>query len=355
MNSFKKIIGLLVMIFIAMPLLFAIIWAVGITKAVGSPEFLSDIPQEVIAQVPDLVDEILAAMQEEDFSTDENAREWLEAITETDTSPKELMEETGLLNWLQDELSASLRDIGDILRGEMRPREITLDMRPLKQVLQHKAMDRYMMNIISGFPPCQVDEIGVWAKPDSGDAIFTFPPPCQPDPMIIEEALKIWRNEVAEKIPDKVGVFQYVRFWPRGFNTVRAVTSSNYLLFLIPAAFIALGALIGSDSRPGFLRWSGVTTIIGGIIPLSMAMFAGNTVSQALNLVPMEYFTRVSIQLQEIVMDKAAGVLRVIVNQLFSPVFVVSGTVCVVGAVLFALSFVFSSWEKDDLLFPKGM
>ena len=92
------------MIFIAMPLLFAIIWAVGITKAVSSPEFLSDIPQEVIAQVPDLVDEMLAAMQEEDFSTDENAREWLKAITETDTSPKELMEETGLLNWLQDEL-----------------------------------------------------------------------------------------------------------------------------------------------------------------------------------------------------------------------------------------------------------
>ena len=346
MNSFKKIIGLLVMIFIAMPLLFAIIWAVGITKAVGSPEFLSDIPQEVITQVPDLVDEMLAAMQEEDFSTDENAREWLKAITETDTSPKELMEETGLLNRLQDELSTSLLGIGDLMRGEMGPGKITLNMEPLKQVLQHKAMDRYMMNIISGFPPCQIDEIGVWANPDSGDAIFTFLPPCQPDPMIIEEALNIWRNEVAEKIPDKVEVFQYVRFWPRGFNTVRAVTSLNYLLFLIPAAFIALGALIGSNSRPGFLRWAGVTTIIGGIISLSMAMFAGNTVPQILNLVPMEYFTRVSIQFQEIIMDKAAGVLRVIVNQFFSPVFAVSGMVCVVGAVLFALSFVFSSEDR---------
>ena len=311
MNSFKKIIGLLIMISIAMPLLFTAIWIIGITKAAGSPEFLSDIPKEVIAQVPDLVDEILEAMQEEDFTTDKNAREWLKAITETDTSPKELMEETGILNRLRDELSTSLIGVGNLMRGKMGPGKITFNMGPLKQAFQHKAMDRYMMNLITGFPSCPVDEIGVWAKPGSGNATFTFPPPCQPDPMFIEEALKIWRNEMAKKIPDKVEVFKYDRFWPRVFNTVRAVTSLNYFLFLIPAAFIALGALIGSNSRPMFLRWSGVTTIIGGIIPLSMALFTRNILPQTLNLVPIEYFIRVPIQFQEIIMDKTANVLRV--------------------------------------------
>jgi len=214
MKSFKKIIGLLVMIFIAIPILFGIIWAVGITKAAGSPEFFSDITREVIAQVPDLVDEILEAMQEEGFTTDENTLEWLKAITETDTSPKELMEETGLLDRLRDELSTSLLGVGDLMRGKKGPEKITFNMGPLKQALQHKAMDRYMMNLISGFPPCPVDEIGVLAKPDSGNATFTFPPPCQPDPMFIEEALKIWRNEMAKKYPIKWRFSSMIAFGP---------------------------------------------------------------------------------------------------------------------------------------------
>jgi len=98
MNSVRKIVGVLIMLFFAIPILFGIIWAVGITKAVVSPEFLSDMPREVIAEVPQFVDEMLETMQEEDFTTNENARAWLKAISEAGTSPKELMEEIGLLD-----------------------------------------------------------------------------------------------------------------------------------------------------------------------------------------------------------------------------------------------------------------
>ena len=48
MNSLRKIIGVFIMLFFALPLLFGIIWAVGTTKAVVSPEFLSDMPREII-------------------------------------------------------------------------------------------------------------------------------------------------------------------------------------------------------------------------------------------------------------------------------------------------------------------
>ena len=48
MNPARKIIGLLIIVFIAIPSVLAIIWSVGLTKAVVSPEFLSDLPLSLI-------------------------------------------------------------------------------------------------------------------------------------------------------------------------------------------------------------------------------------------------------------------------------------------------------------------
>ena len=45
-------------IFIGLPLIFGIIWAVGITKAAVSPEFITAFPQEIIAEIPLIIDEV---------------------------------------------------------------------------------------------------------------------------------------------------------------------------------------------------------------------------------------------------------------------------------------------------------
>ncbi len=339
MNSVRKITGVLIILFFALPILFGIIWAVGITKAVVSPEFLSDMPREFIAEVPQFVDDMLEAMQEEDFTTNENARAWLKAINEAGTSPKELMEEIGLLGWMQNELSASLQDVGDILRGEMEAKQITLNMIPLKEALQHKAIDLYIMNLLKKFPPCDLDQVEAWQDSDVDDDLFDSLPACQPDPLIVSEALDEWRRNIDYDIPDEVDIFEGARFLPRGFSTARTVVSLTYLLFLIPAAFIAIGALIGASSRQGFLQWTGVTTIIGGLIPLGMAIFAKKIVPLALHWAPYDYSHEISIQFQEMALEKIGGLMSVVFDQLFSPVIAVAGTVCIVGIILYALSF----------------
>ncbi|MCK5056297.1 MAG: hypothetical protein KAT34_06555 [Candidatus Aminicenantes bacterium] len=339
MNSVRKITGVLIILFFALPILFGIIWAVGITKAVVSPEFLSDMPREFIAEVPQFVDDMLEAMQEEDFTTNENARAWLKAINEAGTSPKELMEEIGLLGWMQNELSASLQDVGDILRGEMEAKQITLNMIPLKEALQHKAIDLYIMNLLKKFPPCDLDQVEAWQDSDVDDDLFDSLPACQPDPLIVSEALDEWRRNIDYDIPDEVDIFEGARFFPRGFSTARTVVSLTYLLFLIPAAFIAIGALIGASSRQGFLQWTGVTTIIGGLIPLGMAIFAKKIVPLALHWAPYDYSHEISIQFQEMALEKIGGLMSVVFDQLFSPVIAVAGTVCIVGIILYALSF----------------
>lgn len=339
MNSVRKIIGVLIMVFIAIPVLFGVIWAVGITKAVVSPEFLSDMPREFIEEVPEFVDDMLEAMQEEDFTANENYRAWLKAITEASTTPKELMEEIGLLDWLQNELSASLQDIGDILRGDMKPQEITLNMRPLKQALKHKAIDQYILGLLQKFPPCDLDQVEAWQDSYIDGDLFDSLPACQPDPLIVSEALTEWRDDIEYDIPDEVEMFEDARFLPRGFSTARTVVSLTYLLFLIPAAFIAFGALVGATSKPGFLQWTGLTTIIGGIIPLGMAVFAKKIVPAALNWIPYDYSHEFSIQFQDLLIDKLGGPVTVVVDRLFSPVIAVAGTVCIVGLILYALSY----------------
>ena len=44
----RRIIGVLIIVFIAIPVLFGVIWAVGMVRATVSAEFLSDLPQEII-------------------------------------------------------------------------------------------------------------------------------------------------------------------------------------------------------------------------------------------------------------------------------------------------------------------
>ena len=349
MNSARKIIGVLIMLFFALPILFGIIWAVGMTKAVVSPEFLSDMPREFIAEVPQFVDDMLEAMQEEDFTTNENARAWLKAIREAGTTPKELMEEIGLLGWMQNELSASLQDVGDILRGEMEPKQITLNMRPLKEALRHKAIDQYIKNLLGKFPPCDLDQVESWQGSDWDDDMFDSLPACQPDPLIVSEALQDWRSDIDYDIPDEVDLFEGARFLPRGLSTARTVVSLTYLLFLIPAAFIAIGALIGASSRQGFLQWTGITTIIGGLIPLGMAIFAKKIVPLALHWAPYDYSHEFSIQFQEMVLDKVGGLMSILFDRLFSPVIAVAGTVCIVGIILYALSFAVTQASTEQV------
>jgi len=45
-------------LFIGLPILFAVIWAVGITRAAVSPELVSDLPKEIIEEVPSIVEEV---------------------------------------------------------------------------------------------------------------------------------------------------------------------------------------------------------------------------------------------------------------------------------------------------------
>ena len=92
--------------------LFSIIIAVGATKSVVSPEFLSDLPRELIKNLPNSIDELYFELKKidlDDTDMDDDGKIWIRAILNAKTTPRSIVEKSGISIWLKDELSVSLK------------------------------------------------------------------------------------------------------------------------------------------------------------------------------------------------------------------------------------------------------
>jgi len=340
MNIARKIIGLFVIIFLGLPLLFGIIWAVGLTKASVSPEFLSDLPQKIIAEVPDKANEIFRDARDERFITDPNTRAWFDAVAKTGISPKELMEKTGLLEWMRGELSGSIEQLGLTLRGERRPRPIVIDLQPLKAALLSPEMDRFLDEMLKNLPPCDERGLTAWTEIAAQGRAHRELPACVPDPTIAKAVILNERAKAVNDIGNELELMSGVHDFPRfPFNLSQTVTFIAYFLFLIPAVFIFLGALIGASSPAGVFRWSGISVIVASVPALILALTAKYFSLWLIKAGPYSWHGHWSSELAELVFDKMRWIPMRIVDQLFSPVVGVAIIVGVVGIVLYALSF----------------
>jgi hypothetical protein len=340
MHIARRLIGLLLIVFLGLPTLFGIIWAAGMIKASVSAEFLTDLPREIIADIPGKADEIFRDAQDERIIADDNTRAWFQAAAKTGISPRDLMEKTGLLEWLDGELSDSFRQIGRVLRGERRPRPITIDLRPLQAALLHPEVDRFLEETLKNLPPC--DERGqmLWGELAIGEIRRHQIPACQPDLETAKTVLAEARRRTVAEMDDRVEVFEGVRSFPLlPFGISGTITFLSYFLFLIPAAFIFLGALVAASSPASFLRWSGVSVLVGGIPTLILALATKFFSLWAIKAAPFFEHDYWASELGDLVLNKLGWIPERIVNQLFSPVVWIAAIVCVVGVVLYALSF----------------
>jgi hypothetical protein len=337
MTTARKIIALLIIVLFGIPILFGVIWLVGLTKATVSPEFLTDLPREIIADIPEMAEEIFTEAQSERVITDANTRAWFRAAAEAGVTPRQVMEETGLQNWLHNELSESLGEVGEVLRGKRRARTIVLDLRPLKKILLRDDINRYMMKILEHLPPCDEEGIRTWMAIAKEDWVDARLPACRPDLDIAQEVLKYKRTEAVNEMEEEIEILEDVRFIPFGIS--RAVTWLSSFLFLIPAFFIFIGALIAATSPASFFRWSGVSILVGAIPALLLSLFVKSASLWALNFVPYSYSDAWSSELSDLVLEKTSWIPATIIDHLFSPVAEVSGIVCAIGLVIFVISF----------------
>lgn len=336
----RKIIGTLIIVLIGLPILFGIIWAVGLVSATVSAEFLSELPRRIISEIPDKADEIFRIAQDEAEIADPETRAWFQAAAKTGISPRDLMVKTGLLDWLQGELTDSLRSIGGMLRGEERLRSISLNFRPLKQALLHPEMDRFLEETLKNLPPC--DEAGLkrWQELALSGGAGHKLPACIPDAAVAKDVLLSARNRAVSRMDDEVPFFEDVRPLPIfRMGISRPVKMLSYALFLIPALFIFVGALIAASSRAGLLRWSGFSVMAGSLPVLVLAFVIKRLSLWAIAGGPFAWRGPWTSELGDLVLVKLRWIPMRIVDQLFSPVIQVAAVVAVVGVVLVALSY----------------
>ena len=336
MTAVRKIIALFIIIFFGLPLLFGIIWVVGLTQATVSPEFISDLPREIIEEVPDIAEEIFREAQNEKVIRDENTRAWFKAAAEAGVTPKQVMAEIGLLDWLENELSESLEQVGEVLRGERRARSITISLKPLKNILLREEIDQYLLRVLENLPPCDEEQSSAWIQIARRGLDHRELPACRPDIEIAREALTEWRIDAVDDMDDEIEIFEDVHLLPFGIS--RTMTVLSYSLFVIPAIFIFLGALIAATSPASFFRWSGISTFLGALPVLLLSFFAKHISLWALSFAPYSYSDAWSSELQELILEKISWIPMRIIDQLFSPVISVAAIVCVIGIVLFVIS-----------------
>jgi len=339
MNTFRKISGLLLIIFFGLPLIFGIIWAVGFTKAAVSPEFITEFPQKIIAEIPAIIDDVFEEGQKRSVISDPNTRAWFEAAGKVDISPRELMRRIGLEDWMDHELSDLLEDLNGILKGNRRVRTLVFDLRPLKEALIHEEFFLYMEDVLDQLPLC--DELGQrrWDRFRGDDIDWFSREACRPDRETIQSIFEDMRESIEYDIPDDINLFEDVSFFPLGIS--RVVTWLSYTLFLFPAAILFLAALIAATSPASFFRWSGLSILAGGLIPLVSSLFFKHIARWALYIRP--YSDSWSNDLQDLIVDKTEWIHLSLIDFLFSPVVQVAGVVCAVGIILFAISFIVSS------------
>jgi hypothetical protein len=336
MTAVRKIIAVLIIAFFGLPLLFGIIWVVGLTRATVSPEFISDLPREIIEDIPDMAEEIFRDAQDEKVIRDENTRAWFQAAAKAGVTPRQVMSETGLLDWMENELSDSLEQVGEVLRGERRARPITIDLRPLKNIFLKEEIDQYLMRILENLPPCDEEGEAEWSRLSRRGIGHRELPACRPDLEIAREAITEWRMDAVDEMDNEIEIFEDVRFFPFGIS--RSITLLSYFLFLIPAFFILIGALIAATSPASFFRWSGIATFLGALPVLFLSLLIKHASLWGLGFVPYYHSGSWSSELHSLILEKTSWIPMRIIDQLFSPVISVAAIVCVIGIVLFAIS-----------------
>ncbi|MGE5342661.1 MAG: hypothetical protein ACM3SY_14395 [Candidatus Omnitrophota bacterium] len=343
MSGFRKVIAVLLIMFIGIPVLIGIVWAVGVTRAIVAPGFLSEFPRELAEKIPTAMDETIVEINRGEISADEHTRIWAKAISEVKPTPGEIFKQIGISSWMKNDLAQSLDQVGAILRGESKPRVVNLNLIPLKTAIRSEALTNYFKEVLKKLPPCTPEQANEWAKVLETGTSHRELPPCQPPD--IDQAVNVMRNEIFHEQADMNDQVDLLKIDNPNFSRRKAVDiaaflkSLTFFLFLIPAVMLFLFALIATTKGTGILRWMGVSSLIGGALAFATARLSLQAI-EAGTCGGVHFSSHHHMNyLERIFTHKSGDIIYSFLSRLFSSVDKVSGAVCIVGIILIAISY----------------
>lgn len=341
MKGIRIFIGGSILLVIAVPLFVAAIWATGVTQSIFGDDFLAGIHSTVIDAVPGLVEDSFAAAQEEGAIEDPIERAWVTAAAQAELTPSQFLEKVGIYKWLNEELAATIDEVGEALRGERDPKEVVLDMGPLKAALTSAESRRYFQGILDRLPLCDREELKRWKELVLHDRRDNLPA-CNPGTPIPAGGLDVMLARITD-VPDQVPVLKDARL-PRGANFVRLAGRMVWLVFLLPLVFLLVGGGVAGVSRFAYLGWTGGTLIVGGLIPLFATAALQEIVASGIELDPgrWDYLARSPFwtsKASHTLSARMTDIAGELVNQLFAPVGTIAMTVAGLGLIVVILAF----------------
>lgn len=350
------------MVCIALPSLIGIIWAVGITRGALSEEAIVELPKRIVSTLPEIIDEGMRLAESEEGRWNENSRIWLKAMQETGIKPGDVLQQSGITMWVEKDLTAMLREMREFMRGNRHPDEVKLDMRPLKKALNHPVIDEYAESVLAKLPECDTQQAEEWSNEIerirdrwSDDINLEKLPACRPDIETGRLYLAELRKEWMEDIPDQVDVFEYSDFHgtPFGINIGRASISFSFLLFLIPAVFILLGAAVAASNRTEFYRWIGMTVLIGGLLALGTVFLTTEVFHVGEFPFYWDWHSCHDLSISQFRFIRHLGLnISEWIQPFFTPVREVSEVTAILGLLIFALTFLVTPVRRKPAATP---
>lgn len=338
----RKVLGGLFLFLIAGPMLGVAIWGVGIAQGVLGEGFLEEVPKEVIRQLPEVIEETFEAAKEPGAITDPDAAAWVAAAARVDKTPSQVLEESGIYAWMEEELSGTITDAHRALRGEIAPKDVTLDLRPLKTAITSGPMRTWLDDILGQLPACDAAGVERWNLAVRRLGKDKQLPPCNPGVSMNPVAIQTVVDGMVE-FPDSVSPIQE-KDLPSGINALQVASEVLWVMFLVPLILLIIGAAICSTKLGGFLRWLGVGTLFGSLSALILAWSTQGAIAAAVAIDPAHWqipkdtpfwTSEASHAVARRVMDLTSFLLE----KLFEPVVTTGWIVLAVGAIVLGLSF----------------
>ena len=338
----RKVVGGLFLFLIAAPVLGAVIWAAGIAHGVLGEGFLEEVPREVIRQLPEVVEESFEAAKQPGAIQDPDAAAWVAAAAAADMTPSEVLDKSGIYAWLEGEVDGTITDVHRSLRGEIDPREVTLDLRPLKTALTSSPMRTWVKDVLGQLPACDAAGLERWGLANQRMGTKKLLPPCNPGVQLGTVPIQTVVDGLVE-FPDQVAPMKGHKP-PRGLNVLQTTERFLWVMFIAPLILLVLGAAIASTEAGGFLRWLGIGTLFGSFGALMGAWTTQGVVTAALAVDPSHWTTPKDTpfwtgEASHALARRIADLTSMLIDQLFEPVVMTAWIVAAVGAVLVGLSF----------------
>ncbi len=338
----RKVLGGLFLFFIAGPFLGVAIWGVGIAQGVLGEGFLEEIPKEVIRQLPEVVEETFEAAKEPGAIQDPDAAAWMAAAAAAEKTPSQVLDESGIYAWMEEELTGTITDAHRALRGEIAPKDVVLDLRPLKTAITSGPMRTWLDDILAQLPTCDAAGLERWDLAVRRLGKHKQLPACNPGINMGPVAIQTLIDGMVE-FPDEVSPIQD-KDLPAGLNALQVANDVLWVMFIVPLILLIIGAAICSTKLGGFLRWLGIGTLFGSFSALLLAWTSQSAIAAALAMDPSQWQMPKDTpfwtsEASHALARRVADLTSFALEKLFEPVVTTGWIVLAIGAIALGLSF----------------